>query len=103
MAKLWCLIKEKENQITFDSFVGLALKGLRKKKAKHKEQAKQSKGKDPADFHQDNHGLNCQSSMCVLVLYFQLLIKEKEDPIALNKSTAISSSKRWNEEGKLKG
>ena len=103
MAKLWCLIKEKENQITFDSFVGLALKGLREKKAKHKEQAEQSKGKGPADFHQGNHGLNCQSSMCVLVLYFQLLIKEKEDPIALNKSTTISSSKRRNEEGKLKG
>ena len=83
MAKLWCLIKESENQITFDSFVGLALKGLREKKEKHKQQAKQSKGskgKGSADFHQGNHGLNCQSNMCVLSVVFSITYQRKGGP-----------------------
>ena len=102
--KLWCLIKEKQNQITFDRFVGLGLKALREKKAKRKEQAKQAKGKSPAVSDQGNQGLNIPNKhVCFRVAFLIPLSKKGRSELLWTRVLKFLSQEKEGRRSKVQG
>ena len=104
LLKLWCLIKEKQNQIAFDCFVGLALKALRENKAKRKEQAKQAKGKGPAVSDQGNQGLNIPNKhVCFSVAFLISLSKKGRTELLWTRVLQFLSQEKEDQRSKFQG